>query len=68
MMDATLARIGENPDLYAEVDPDIRRAVLPRFPYSIFYRVRADVIEILAILHHRRDPLVWRSRIEQPDE
>ena len=61
-IDAALARIGEHPELYAEVDPGIRRAVLGKFPYAIFYRMRADVIEVLAILHHRRDPLVWRAR------
>lgn len=61
-MDAALARIGEYPELYAEVDPGIRRAVLRKFPYAIFCRIRADAIEVLAVLHHRRDPLVWRSR------
>lgn len=62
MVDSTLARIGEEPELYAEVDPGIRRAVLRKFPYAVFYRTRSDVIEVLGILHHRRDPLVWRSR------
>ncbi|HEY4219380.1 MAG TPA: type II toxin-antitoxin system RelE/ParE family toxin [Gemmatimonadaceae bacterium] len=62
MVDVTLADIGEYPERYAEIDPGIRRAVLGKFPYAIFYRIRTDNIEILAVLHHRRDPLVWRSR------
>lgn len=62
MVDSTLAGIGMHPELYAEIDPGIRRAVLRKFPYAIFYRIRVDFIEILAVLHHRRDPLVWRSR------
>ncbi len=62
MVDITLAGIRDHPERYAEIDPGIRRAVLRKFPYAIFYRSRADVIEVLAILHHRRDPLVWRTR------
>jgi hypothetical protein len=33
-------RIREFPDAYPEVLPTIRRAVLSRFPYSLFYRRR----------------------------
>lgn len=58
-------RIREFPDAYPEVLPTVRRAVLSRFPYSLFYRRRpsnADVVEILAVFHHRRDPATWRRR------
>jgi plasmid stabilization system protein ParE len=58
----TLTRISEHPEMYPEVDPGIRRAVLQRFPYSIFYRIRPSAIEVLAVFHHRRDPADWRSR------
>lgn len=35
-----------------------RRASLRVFPYQVWYRVRseADVIEVIAVLHHRQDP------------
>jgi toxin ParE1/3/4 len=39
-------------------DPDLmglRRLVMTDFPLSIFYRAAADRIEIIRILHHRRD-------------
>ena len=58
-------RIRELPDAYPEVLPTVRRVVLARFPYSLFYRRRPsnpDVVEILAVFHHRRDPATWRRR------
>ena len=61
-IDVALDRIGMHPELYPEVQPSLRRAVLSDFPYSVFYRTRPRVIEILAVLHHRRDPKVWKAR------
>jgi len=62
---AAIDRIGEFPDLYPEVIPGVRRAVLSRFPYALFYRPhssQANTIEILAVFHHRRDPATWHRR------
>jgi toxin ParE1/3/4 len=36
--------------------PDVRVAPLGRYPYKIFYRVRADTVEILHIHHAAREP------------
>ena len=48
-----------NPSLYQRVDGDIRRAVLRRFPYGLFYVVDDERVNVLACLHLHRDP---RSR------
>lgn len=37
----------------------IRRKVVPKYQYSIFYRITADVVEILHIRHGARRP--WRA-------
>jgi len=34
---------------------DIRRCVLPRLPYSVYYRVDESSVFIEAVLHHRQD-------------
>ncbi len=36
--------------------PGVRVAPLGRYPYKVFYRVRADAIEILHIHHTARQP------------
>ena len=40
----------------------VRRRILRRFPYSIFYVVEHDVVVILAVAHHKRRPGYWLPR------
>lgn len=61
-MELQLKRLVQAPLLYAEVIPDVRRALLPRFPYGLFYTVRGDLIHILAVLHDARNPKRWPIR------
>jgi len=49
-----LARIALSPNQFARVRGDVRRAVLRRFPYSIYFVVEDDRILVLAIFHARR--------------
>lgn len=55
-----LARIeghlSSSPGLYQVAEDQIRRAVLRRFPFGLFYLEEADRILILACLDLRRDP------------
>jgi plasmid stabilization system protein ParE len=41
---------------------DIRRAVVSRVPYLIFYVVKPIRIAVLAVLHHARNPAIWPCR------
>ena len=54
-----LKRLEQAPLLYAEVIPKVHRALLPRFPYGLFYVVRKDLVHILAVLHDKRNPRQW---------
>jgi plasmid stabilization system protein ParE len=58
-MELQLRRLEQAPLLYAEVIPGVRRALLPRFPYGLFYAVRDDLVHILAVLHDARHPSRW---------
>lgn len=40
----------------------IRRAVVPRFPYLIFYVARPERVAVLAVLHCARNPALWPRR------
>jgi len=55
-------RIEGNPDSYPLVDAEVRRALLRRFPYAIYYSVEPTHIQILGILHCNQHPDSWRSR------
>jgi toxin ParE1/3/4 len=41
----------------------VRRYVLPRFPFLLFYEVRADETIVLAVAHARRRPNYWQNRL-----
>jgi plasmid stabilization system protein ParE len=43
---------------------DVRKAVLPRFPYSVYFVVLVDVISGLAVFHSSRDPAIWHRRAD----
>lgn len=58
-MELQLKRLEQAPLLYAEVIPHIRRALLPRFPYGLFYAVRGDLVYVLAVLQDARNPSRW---------
>ena len=58
-MDLQLKRLEQAPLLYAEVIPGVRRALLPRFPYGLFYAVRGNLVHVLAVLHDTCNPRRW---------
>lgn len=58
----TVERISERPDQFPEVDRDVRRALLHRFPYATYFVRRVDSAILIAVLHQRRRPDVWRAR------
>lgn len=44
------------PNLYPNITETIKRCLLHRFPFSIFYSVHKDTIIILSIAHQHRKP------------
>jgi|SRR5215207_5648844 len=59
---AALAAIERNPLQFGSARHDVRRAIVRRFPYALFFVADPEVISILACLHVRRDPQAWQSR------
>ena len=50
------------PELHAVIEKQVRRSRVAVFPYHIYYRILPDRIEVIAIIHGRRDPALWKSR------
>ena len=40
----------------------LRRALLRRFPFTVYFTVTADLIEIRGVLHNGRHPRTWLRR------
>jgi plasmid stabilization system protein ParE len=62
-IDATIAFIERNPELYPLKYRNVRGAPVRRFPYVIYYLVQTDRVDIVACFHTRRHPRNWRSRL-----
>ncbi len=58
-LEIRLTQLPLSPLSHKEILPGIRRFLLPRFPYAVFYTVQADLVHILAVLHERRTPKAW---------
>ncbi|WP_026730904.1 type II toxin-antitoxin system RelE/ParE family toxin [Fischerella sp. PCC 9605] len=62
VVDSCLAGIGRNLLAYPLVHQEIRRALIRRFPYGIFYLFEEDTIIVIACFHVKRDPQQWQCR------
>lgn len=58
---ATIEHIRARPLLYPVVRGAVRRAVLRRFPYLLFYLVEPERVVVIGCLHASRDPQAWPS-------
>jgi plasmid stabilization system protein ParE len=55
-LERTTDFLSSNPHLYPCVEQDMRRANLNQFPYSLFYVIDGDVVNVLSCMHQHRDP------------
>jgi plasmid stabilization system protein ParE len=56
------AVIASHPLRFRVVRSTLRRALVQRFPYAIYYRVVGDLVLVEGFLHGSRDPRVWTVR------
>jgi toxin ParE1/3/4 len=55
--------IARYPEAGFKVQGSIRRLTLPKFPYSLLYRLlEGSKIRVLALAHHKRRPQYWVDR------
>jgi toxin ParE1/3/4 len=61
-VEAGVRQIVAAPLRWRAVEDDVRRYLVRRFPYGIYYTVEADTVVIWAVKHLRRDPDYWQER------
>jgi toxin ParE1/3/4 len=62
-VEAVFERIERAPQLYPVAYQGVRRAFTRRFPYVVYFRFEDGEVFVLGILHTRRDPRTWQSRV-----
>lgn len=62
--DRQIKRVALMPTRWMVVERDIRRALMRRFPYVIYFRIAGvDLIRVTAIKHEKRHPRLGRDRV-----
>lgn len=55
-------KISAIPRHYAEIAGGIRRKLLNKFPYGVFFVFENQEVRVLAVINHAQSPDVWKSR------
>ena len=61
-LDQVIERVAETPRLFPEIAPGVRRALLHRFPYSVYFEYSPEGSAVIAVLHQHRHPATWQDR------
>ena len=58
-----LGTIEANPLRYAAVYRNARQALVRRFPYKVLYLFEGNRVEVLGVVHVKRQPQFWQKRV-----
>jgi plasmid stabilization system protein ParE len=61
-LDELLGRVTTLPLSFPKVHGEKRRALVPRFPYGLYFAMVSDQVVVVGVVHGHRDPTVWASR------
>jgi plasmid stabilization system protein ParE len=57
-----IEEIGAYPEAWQIIQEDVRRYLIKRFPFGIYYCIEGDRLMIYAVMHMSRDPKYWKDR------
>ncbi len=61
-IDDGISVIREYPESCPIVYQQIRRALIKRFPYGLYFLLEKERIVIIAVFHASRNPKIWQDR------
>ncbi|MSR64263.1 MAG: type II toxin-antitoxin system RelE/ParE family toxin [Verrucomicrobiae bacterium] len=64
-IEATIAKILQNPFTWRKISRHAHRCLASNFPYGVIYAVEDEHITILAVAHFRRKPGYWQGRVRR---
>ncbi len=60
---SAFAHIALAPEAWPRLEGCVRRCLVERFPYGIYYRLDAEEIFVLSVMHGKKKPGAWRGRL-----
>ena len=58
-VNSALDAIEHYPEMFSRVYGEVRRALVSKFPYAVFFHVEPKRVVVLTVLHTARDPKLW---------
>ena len=62
-LDRAVRLVKSYPLAFAEIEPEIRRCLLARFPYALVFGIEPHKIVVIAVAHLHRQPGYWSDRL-----
>jgi len=53
----------ENPLQYSKIYKNYHRYLLQKFPYALYYTIKGELIIVMGVFHHSRDPNIIKSSL-----
>jgi len=60
---SSIELITENPLQFPKKYRNYHRCLLRKFPYSVYYIIKDDLIIVMGVFHHSRDPKTIKSAL-----
>ena len=66
-IDEAFETISINPSGYIRIYREIRRILLHKFPYGVYYLadIEKKEISVIGIIHFKRNPRIWKHRAKK---
>ena len=64
-VEAALFSIKRQPLSFQKVFRTVRRAVIKRFPYGIFFVIEEDTITVIAVTSFHPHPAIWQKKLPE---
>ena len=61
-LDVAMNKIVEAPEHFPVVRGRLRRVLLYRFPYAVYYKLYPSCISVVGVIHGHRHPATWLRR------
>lgn len=62
-IERVIGAVCAHPLRFRQIDPPVRRHLMPSFPYAVLYMAEPDRVWIVAVMPLKRDPDYWKHRL-----
>lgn len=64
-VDEAMSSIEASPERYPVILGRLRRVLLRRFPYAVYFKVYPSTITVVGVIHGHRHPETWLRRVTE---